>query len=227
MLRSRILAAAFLLTAAFPWAAQSSTANLNFASTGVSANLIITYGATTDATVKSGYVITGISGTFTDTNSGLNIVNQSVVGLVPINPTTPADPTNIGIAPANFSLFAVAAGLTPPHTALSYDNLFYPGGSPDVAAPQNYPFSGGILDIYGLLFSIGNNQVVDIWSNGNTPGSVPSDIYGLTVATAQKDLDYESSGITLTPEPNVSVLTGTGFLALWLSRRAARCWAGR
>ena len=68
-------------------------------------------------------------------------------------------------------------GLPAPNNGfLSYDNLFYPGGSPQTAS--DYPFRGGCLDIYGLMFSIGGGRVVNtFWSNGDfsVTGSGPID----------------------------------------------------
>ncbi len=48
---------------------------------------------------------------------------------------------------------------------LTYDNLFWPGGSPPTAT--DYPIGGGFLDIYGLLFDIGDGRVVNFWNNGD------------------------------------------------------------
>jgi hypothetical protein len=62
------------------------------------------------------------------------------------------EPTNL-LAPADFSKFGVASGL-PPQTggALTYDNLFYPGGSRQTAT--DYPVPGGFLDIPGGFLDI-------------------------------------------------------------------------
>ncbi len=72
------------------------------------------------------------------------------------------------------------------HGSLSYDNLYWPGGSPQTAS--DYPFSGGFLDIYGLMFDIGGGRVVNFWSNGYLGGDTPN--YGMAVATSDGILDY-------------------------------------
>ncbi len=136
--------------------------------------------------IPQAFEVTGISGTFSDSNNGLNIVNAPIGALVPIKHDTP-DPTNL-LAPNDFSRFAVATGLSPQNNGvLTYDNLFWPGGSPQTAS--DYPLHGGFLDIYGLMFNIRGGEVVDIWSGGNLTGAGHID-YGVAVATSATALDY-------------------------------------
>jgi hypothetical protein len=177
----------------------------------------LTYGTATDSKYPQAFEVTGISGTFTDTNNGLNIVNAPIGSLVPITHDTP-EPTNL-LAPNDFSRFAVTAGLPPENNGfLTYDNLFYPGGSPQTAS--DYPVSGGFLDIYGLLFEIGGGRVVDFWSNGDFSGTGTGPIdYGVAVATHAAALDYVSGGVSLTPEPSTIALIGGGLLGLLIRRR--------
>ncbi len=74
-----------------------------------------------------------------------------------ISPTSPLDPTNL-LAPHDFSHFAVAAGLPPDNAGfLTYDNLFWPNGTPPTAS--DFDGAGGFLDIYGLMFNLGGNTV--------------------------------------------------------------------
>ncbi len=83
---------------------------------------------------------------------------------------------------------------------LTYDNLFWPGGSPRTAS--DYPPHGGFLDIYGLMFNIGGDAVVDLWSNGVTGGGAAD--YGVAVATANLLLDRVGGGVSASasvPEP--------------------------
>ena len=73
-------------------------------------------------------------------------------------------PPNL-LAPDDFSHFAVATGLPAESRGfITYDNLFWPGNAPPTASA--YPGAGSVLDIYGLMFSIGADTVVDLYSNG-------------------------------------------------------------
>ncbi len=207
-MRKRFLGVAMLLLAALlALPASASTVALNFVGPGVSGNIQLTYGTSTDAKYPNGFEVTGISGTFTDTNNGLNIINTPILGLVPINHAQP-EPGNT-MAPNDFSKFYVASGLQ--HGSLSYDNLFWPGGSPQTA--NDYPLYGGYLDIYGLMFDIGNGEVVNFWSNGTPTGSGAGPIYGIAVATSDVALDY-TGGVTVVPEPGTLVMLGSGILGL-------------
>jgi hypothetical protein len=107
-----------------------------------------------------------------------------------------------------------------PHGVLTYDNLFWPAGSPQTAS--DYPFHGGFLDIYGLMFNIGGGKVVDLWSNGNFSGGGPGPVnYGVAVATADTALDYVDGGVVAVPEPSgyVLMLAGLGVLGSIVRRR--------
>src|SRR5689334_3098357 len=193
--RKSVLSAALLLAASLAGQANASTAVLNFTGSGVSGMVQLTYGLATDATNNQAFEVTGITGTFSDVNNGLNIVNALVGPLEPINHATP-EPTNL-LAPNDFSKFPVASGLAPQNNGvLTYDNLYYPHGSPQTAS--DYPLHGGVLDIYGLMFNIGGGRVVNFWSNGDMSGSGAGPIYGVAVATHDTALDYVG-GVTVTP----------------------------
>ncbi len=214
-----VLSATLLFTASLPWQANAATVDINLVGPGVSGTMALTYGTATDSKYPQAFEVTGITGTFSDSNSGLNIVNAPIGALEPIKHDAP-DPTNL-LAPHDFTRFPVAVGLA--HGSLSFDNLYYPGGSPQTAT--DYPLHGGVLDIYGLLFNIGGGTLVNVWSNGDLSGTGTGHIdYGVAVVTSAASLDYVSGGASVTPEPGALGLLGTGLLAMMLvwRLRAAR-----
>jgi hypothetical protein len=219
MTKVNVVSLALLAAASLPWHAQASTFDFTFTGPGVSGSIELTYGAATDMKYSQAFEVTGISGTFSDSNNGLNIVNASISSLMPITRDTP-EPDNL-LAPHDFSRFAVATGLDPQSNGFTtYDNLLWPGGSP--ATASDYPLHGGFLDIYGVMFTLGNGDVVDLWSAGNITGTPPIS-YGVAVVTHATALDYVSGGVsaTATPEPGTVILLGGGLLALVGWRRAA------
>jgi hypothetical protein len=213
--------ATLLFAASLPWQANASTFNFSFAGPGVTGTVQLTYGAATDSKYPQAFEITGVSGIFSDSNNSLNIVNAPIGLLEPITHDLP-EPTNL-LAPHDFSRFAVTTGLPADNNGfLTYDNLYYPGGSPQTAS--DYPVKGGILDIYGLMFDIGGGKVVDLWSNGDFSGTGKGPIdYGVAVATHNSSLDYVGGGVAVTPEPGAFGLLCTGLLGMLVWRlRAVR-----
>ena len=156
------------------------------------------------------FIVSGASGSFTDANIGFN---SAITGVVASNPTTP-DATNL-LAPHSFSLFPVVGGVPIPGgvgPGFHYDNLFYPNGSPQTAS--DYPFAGGIFDIYGLVFTTSSGAYINFWSDGDYGGG-PS--YGVGVAGPNGLLDYQFDGINVTeavPEPASWLLLIVGFGAI-------------
>jgi hypothetical protein len=218
MIRDRLaVSAALLLAASLPYRANAGTFAFSFIGPGVSGTVELTYGPGTDMKYPGAFEVTGINGTFSDLNNGLNIVNLPIGGLIPIARATP-EPSNL-LAPNDFSRFAVASGLPAVNNGfLTYDNLFYPRGSPPTAS--DYPIHGGPFDIYGLLFDIGNGRAVDLWSNGDFSGNGTGPIdYGVAVATSTEALDYVGGNVSQTPEPDALALVGGGLLGLLVWRR--------
>ena len=158
------------------------------------------------------YVITNVTGTFSDTRIGVS--DEAVTGVVKSNPANPT-PNNY-LAPASFGFYDIDGGLDTPEghaPGLSYDDLFYPHGSPQTAS--SYPAAGGFLDIYGVVFTLSDGKAVDLWSNGSFFGSPIS--YGVAVTDGKSLLDYVPS----VPEPASWVMTigGLGVMGGALRRR--------
>jgi hypothetical protein len=194
---------------------------------GTSANLIASGpGYVGIADPLSASLITGVDpgGVFTDV--ALGITNEAITGILANNyaPHFAPDQT----IPYSFSYYTA---LDP---VVSYDNLFYTNGSSPqtctVPPPGNY---GGFLDNYGVMFTLANGDVVDLYSNGdiqavgNPPVTPGPYFYGVVV-----DVDgvpnYDSAGgLSLsTPEPSTWAMmilgfAGLGFAGYRASRKAA------
>jgi hypothetical protein len=205
--------------------AHSATMPIKFSGPGVSGSLAITFGAATDAKYPTtAFEITNVTGTFTDTNNGLDIVDASVSLFPILSPPSAPESTNL-LAPHDFSKFAVASGLPVMSNGfVTYDNLFWPGNAP--ATASDFPGAGTFLDIYGLAFTIGGGTVVDLFSYGLGFGP-PGAVFGLAVVTSRTTLDYfPNAGIAAsTPEPStwakmILGFAGLGFAGYRASRKA-------
>jgi PEP-CTERM motif len=208
--------------------AQATTTTLNVTAPGVSGTIQLTYGTTTDGKYPSGpypetaYEITGISGTFSDSNNGLSIVNAPILGLFTLTKSGPNDPANVG-APADMSTIVVSDpnNLLPFGPSVSYDNLYWPGGAPITAwVAADWPFFGGPLDVYGVMFQINVGTVdapiiddVDVWSNGigAPPGTMGYGVAVLAAGDRPVALDYVAGSV---PEPSTWAMMALGFAGL-------------
>jgi hypothetical protein len=199
MKKSIIISATLSFAASLPLVANASTIMFNFNGPGVSSRIELTYGTATDAKYPQGFEVTGISGTYSDSNNGLSIVNAAIESMVPV---TREDPSAGNLDAANdFSRFAVATGL-PEFTNgfITYDNLVYPGGSPQ---------TGGPLDPLGLLFNVAGGKVVTLWPNEGASVTGTGD-YSVVVATRDTFLSYAEGTLTTVPEPSTSALMLAG-----------------
>jgi hypothetical protein len=146
-------------------------------------------------------------GTFSDTNLGFS--NIAITGVVANNYLPHFDPDpNI---PYSFSWYSGTGFPTSASSALlSDDNLFYAGSAaPVTCAGQT---AGGFFDNYGMMVTLANGDVLDIWSDGGS-GSM---IYGAAVADTSMVHDYQGGGLTLTavPEPSTWAMMALGFAGL-------------
>jgi hypothetical protein len=171
--------------------------------------------------------ITGATGTFSD--KALGITDVAITGLLATNPEPHFDADQA--IPHSF-------GWYPAPGVVSYDNLFYVNGSPQtctVPPPGNY---GGFFDNYGVMFSLANGDVVDLYSNGditavgNPPVTPGPNFYGVVVGYTDPingfTPDYTSANglVFAAPEPSTWAMmvlgfAGLGFAGYRASRKAA------
>ena len=63
---------------------------------------------------------------------------------------------------------------------------------------SDYPFAGGLFDIYGMVFTIDGGNSVNFWSNGAVPGQ------GLNYGAAVTDGHHYRAAPTRKSAPLVS-----------------------
>jgi len=227
---SKLLAAGALAAGLVvaPWTAGASQFTFSFGGGGMSGSGVLTVSDATVPGVPGAHQITGISGTFSDTVAGFS---GAITGLQPIGLPSGINPDGTFVPP----------GTAPDGFGFSWDNLFYPAGnSPAVCPPPPpgdphppYPFGGGLLDIYGMLFNVQGGFSVDLWSNGVLPGfgltyGVGDSKGGVVLNTFGEPFSGTSAALTVaqTPEPSSLLLLGTSLpgvmLALKRKRKAVR-----
>jgi len=73
--RNFVAVATVLVATTLTRQADAGTFQFNLAGPGVSGSITLTYGTATDGKYPDAFEVTGISGTLSDSNKGLNIVN--------------------------------------------------------------------------------------------------------------------------------------------------------
>jgi PEP-CTERM motif len=214
----RIAGLALVAVVAFASAAMADEFSFTFNGGGISASGTFIVSPTATPGVDE---ITGINGTFSDTNVG---VSGAITGLY--QPVSYVSDT-LGTPGIAFTT-----------GGLSYDDTFYPAGnSPAICydlvggvPTLTYPFSGGVFDIFGVTFDIGGpgGYVGELWSNGDV-GFGPI-VYAAGLANGTELVDDPNSGpeaaappgeygsltTSPVPEPGSLVLFGFGLLSLGL-----------
>lgn len=221
------LAAAGMLASA-P-CALAAPVQIGFNGMGGSGHATLTVGTDTTAGDPAGaQLITGASGTFSDANLGL--YNVSITGVQARNFATPFDVSDGAWQPgdppfpASFSQLVAAGGTG---GVVTYSDLFYPGGSPQSC--WDYPFAGGFLDTYGVMFTLSNGGFVDLWSDGSIFVPTMSPVYlsyGFALILPGSDgnysvSDFQFNGVhAAVPEPDSLWLFGASLLGLFAWRRS-------
>ena len=171
------------------------------------------------------YRVTGITGSFTDAADG--IFDASITGLIPISPSDERDPLTGGpfdpLVPSSLSFLDASPVDILGGDFLSYNNLFFPTGSP---IDCDFPFSGTFVDVFGVAFTVDGGYRANLWGDGDLfgPGTTT---YGVGVMNSSGILTSQFAGVSgsaaAVPEPStwLLMLMGVGGLGYGL-RRARR-----
>jgi hypothetical protein len=165
----------------------------------------VTASGTLTATSVGGGVfdITGISGTYSDSNDR---ISGTITGLV-ASTYSSANPSTLNVGPDPYQ-----SGY---HGVWTYDNLLYPTGS--AASVDGYP-TGGLLDSAGLLFDVQGGFIGNIYGSGTGnpywADESTATSYFLDNYTAEGGGSPVTFSITPTPEPSSLLLLGTGLALL-------------
>jgi len=195
----------------------ADTIQFSFSGGGITSSGTMTVVSVPDNTsgvsTPNTYEITGITGTFKDTNDG---VSGSITGLyTPVSYATP--------------LTAASAAFT--GAGLSYDDLFFDGANSPADCP-GYPFGGGYFDVYGVAFNLSDGDVGEFFSNGVLPGN-PGAVYAAADASSTIVLDEPNEGsttqpngvlgsFTASPEPNTVLMLASGVALIAMIRLCRR-----
>ena len=157
--------------------------------------------------------ITAISGSFSDSTDG--IVNAAIGGLIPISPGNERDPVFDPLPPSSLSFVDYVS----PSGFFSYDNLFFPAGSPIDCG--TFPFAGTFLDDFGAAFTVAGGYTVNVWGDGDLHGPGTT-AYGVNVVRDGTFLSSSFDGLngSAVPEPSTWALMLVAFAGLgWRLRR--------
>jgi hypothetical protein len=142
--------------------------------------------------------VTDAMGTFSD--KILNIDNVAITGIFATDPQNHFDQDQT--IPHSF-------GWYPAPGSVSYDNLFYAGGNAPITCLTVPPL--GFFDGYGVLFTLANGDLVDLFSDG---GNGPGD-YGVVVWADGAEDKTSAGGLSLTaPEASTWSMMVLGFAGL-------------
>ncbi|MGO9338885.1 MAG: hypothetical protein ACLPY1_15410 [Terracidiphilus sp.] len=187
MKKSIFVACALAMAIAIAPAAKAGSFSFTVAENGISSSGVLTYSPISIGVDE----ITGITGTFSDLGAGIK--NAKITGLVPGSYSS-----------SNPSEVPAASGYS-----WEYDNLFYAAG--DAPSVGGSP-AGGLLDLWGVLFTVTGGDEVNIWGNGAGNPYTAGDSMGLSNGSFS---DYGTAiDFTAAPEPPSLMLLGSGLLFL-------------